>query len=475
MKLFKFNRNKKSKKNTNESNENKPGNGYSLSSVNREQKDLTNPLIDDHHKSGVNYVFFGEQNLYPNILNDLYASSPMNNQCIDFKTWSIVGEQYRLINYDNLKTSKKIDFKYFKNQSNFEFAIKKLTKDWIKHGRSIALLHYNKEEKKYDYFKAVDPANIRNNKANVFSEPTDYYYSDNWQYRSNPMHFSRYEIGNTDEWQVLEIKNFIDNYTYGKPSYIGGINWISVSSDLALLHKSSLENGIQPSIMFKYPYIMEPDEETNFLKNIRNNYKGVKNYNRAMKIEARGKEQMPEIDVLKTSDNHKIFEGTTKEEKEQIAMSHNINPALMGVRIPGSLGQSEETPISARQFEKIWLNDNRNTMNMFINEILLVCGFDLDFKFNETEIISITGQPNDTELRSNKSPNGARNNESNDNNIVVNDNMKGLTAKENSDLYRIVRDYHRGKLNHAIAITRLMSYGIEKENANEILKEEQKQ
>ena len=61
---------------------------------------------------------------------------------------------------------------------------------------------------------------------------------------------------------------------------------------------------------------------------------------------------MPQIEVMKTTDNHKLFEQTSKEQKEEISISHNINPALMGVRIAGSLGASEEIEFSAKQFEK---------------------------------------------------------------------------------------------------------------------------
>jgi hypothetical protein len=47
--------------------------------------------------------------------------------------------------------------------------------------------------------------------------------------------------------------------------------------------------------------------------------------------------------------------------------------------------------------------------------------------------------------------------------------LRGLTAKENMDMMRIIRDYGKGKLAEPLARTRLAAYGIDSETINEIL------
>jgi hypothetical protein len=54
----------------------------------------------------------------------------------------------------------------------------------------------------------------------------------------------------------------------------------------------------------------------------------------------------------------------------------------------------------------------------------------------------------------------------------VNDNLKGLSAAQNSDIYRIIRDHERGKLNIAIATARLAAYGIDSDTIENILKQD---
>jgi hypothetical protein len=51
----------------------------------------------------------------------------------------------------------------------------------------------------------------------------------------------------------------------------------------------------------------------------------------------------------------------------------------------------------------------------------------------------------------------------------VNEALKGLTAKENQDMMRIVRDYSKGRLPEAMAKARLAAYGLGEDIINEIL------
>jgi len=445
-----------------------------LRSISTDNMDLSKPFIDDQFSRGVNWAYFGESNLYPQILNELYLSSPMHSACVDFKTWSIVGDGYEWADYDSLKASDKIAIKHFERHNDFKASFKKFSKDWVKHGRAIALLHYDKEKKEFDSFKLIDPSELRNNRETLFNDIKSYYFANDWLHRTQRIEFTPYSPVNKDEWQIIEIKNIVGGTrTYGLPDWVSSANWQSVSADLGLLHKSALENGIQPSVLFMYPYLMDDVEEDNWVTNMRNNYKGVKNYNRGMKIESNGNEQMPEVKVLETSDNHQLFEQTSKEQKEEIAISHNINPALMGVRVAGSLGATEEIEFSAKQFEKIWLNDNRSIIEDFINDIAVICGIPQEIKINKTELTNV---PNDVKLmdqKANGRPHGKQGPGEDVELPIVNDNLKGLSAKENSDMYRIVRDFNKGRLNKVIAISRLTAYGIDRETAEEILNTEE--
>jgi hypothetical protein len=291
--------------------------------------------------------------------------------------------------------------------------------------------------------------------------PSRYFYARDWTRSFAQYEFTPYSRTNTDEWQVLELKNEVGGFrSYGVPDWISSANWQKVGADIALLHKSAIENGIQPSVVYKYPYIMSPDERSNWEDGMRRNAKGAKNYGRAMKVESQSKDLTPDIEVIKTTDNHKLFEQTSREYKEEVSISHGINPALMGVRIAGALGASEEIEFSAKQFEKVWLNHNRQRLEDFFNEVSHICGVTTRLNIKETELISLVQQAKDE---------ASGIDESKQTENLSNDSLRGLTAKENMDMMRIVRDFNKDRISEPLARTRLAAYGIDAQTINEIL------
>jgi hypothetical protein len=511
--------------------------------IDTEGLDLSQPFVDDYISRGSNYVWFGETNLYPQILNQLYISAPMHQACVNFKKYSLIGNGYEWDGYDNLSVAEKIAIKQFETMSSFKKNLQRIALDWIKHGRVIALLKYDKEHKRYSHFKIIDPENIRNVHVGLFNDkPTHFFYSKDWARSTSQLTMSAYRNGNTDEWQVIEIRNEVGGFrSYGMPDWVSSANWQKVGADIALLHKSAIENGIQPSVIYKYPYIMSPDERSTWEQGMRKNAKGAKNYGRAMKVESLSKDQQPDIDVVSTTDNHALFEQTSKEYKEEVAISHNINPALMGVRVAGSLGASEEIEFSAEQFKKLWVNSNREVVEDFVNDLASICGVTQNITIKETDILTVkellenagastengVALPSDKEADARAQLKGsvggvqgiiqiqtsvaegltdrgsaialleliygfsnaeatrllgdvqqgaiapvaptATGQPSEQLESTGNATLRGLSAKDNMDMMRIMRDFSKGRLAEPLARTRLAAYGIDEDTINTLL------
>lgn len=432
-------------------------------SIDTEGMDLSQPFVDDYLHRGNSFVWFGEENLYPQILNQLYISVPMHQACCNFKKYSLIGNGYEWEGYDNLSMQEQIEIKQFETQSGLKRNKSKLVLDWVKHGRVIALVRYSKQYNRYTHFKLVDPESIRNSVYSVFNDnPTHYFYSRDWTRSTSQLTFKYASPSNKDDWQVVEIRNEVGGFqSYGMPDWVASANWGKVGADISLLHKSAIENGIQPSVIFKYPYIMSNQERADWEAGMRKYAKGAKNYGRAMKVESLGKDQTPETEIVNTTDNHALFEQTSKEYKEEVAISHGINPALMGVRVSGSLGATEEIEFSAEQFKKMWVNENREIIEGLLNELAALCGIKATLKINETDILTVKEALENGQGKT-------ENFEQSD--VNIQDHLKGLSAKENQDMMRIVRDYGRDRMSKAMAQTRLAAYGITPDVINEILK-----
>lgn len=351
--------------------------------------DLSKPFVDDYNARSARYIEFGTNNLYPQILNQLYVSSPMHQACCNFKRYVLTGNGYEWEGFDKLSVSEQIQIQQFEAMSGLKKGIKQIALTWVKHGRVVALVRFDKDANKYTHFRIVDPEYIRNSRVDFLSDmPALYYYSRDWSVARSEATFKPLAPKNWDEWQVVELKNEMGGFrSYGMPDWSASANWQVVSADLGLLHKSAIENGIQPSLLFMYPYVMSEDERKKWEQDVQRFGKGAKNYGRAIKIEGKGGSLMPDIKTATTTDNHKLFEQTSKEQKEEIAISHGINPALMGVRIAGSLGQSEEIEFSAKQFKRMWQEPNQAEIEGFINHIAKQCGIEAKFRLKVTDII----------------------------------------------------------------------------------------
>jgi hypothetical protein len=429
--------------------------------INTEGLDLSQPFVDDYLSRGYSHVIFGEGNLYPQILNQLYISAPMHQACCNFKKYSLIGNGYEWEGYDALSVAEKIAIKQFETMSNLKSNAPTTALDFIKHGRVIALVHYSKEYQRHDHFIIIDPEKIRNNHVPIFkNKPSRYFYARDWGMSAAQMELTPYSLTNTKEWQVVELRNDVGGFeSYGMPDWVSSANWQKVGADIALLHKSAIENGIQPSVIYKYPYIMSPDEREVWSAGMRNNAKGAKNYGRAMKVEANGKDNLPEVDIVSTTDNHALFEQTSKEYKEEVSISHGIDPSLMGVRVSGSLGNQDEKEFSAEQFKKIWVNENRQKVEDFLNELAVICGVNSRLIIKETDILTVKEAIQE----------GVKPEQLSADQPTINDNLKGLSAKDNMDMMRIMRDFSKGRLAEPLARTRLAAYGIDQDTINQLL------
>ena len=192
-----------------------------------------------------------------------------------------------------------------------------------------------------------------------------------------------------------------------------------------------------------------------------------------------------------------MFKETSELITEQLCFAHTIDPILLGVRTTGSLGNGSDIKQAYVIFEKNVVMPLRERIENIINTLLEVMGIEATITMNNFQIINETItevednevvtalkslpdsllakvldnmtqdeiralaglKPSETEVQQEQMAKEAS----------VNDYLKGLTAKDNMDMMRIVRDFNKGKLPEALARTRLAAYGIDADTINEIL------
>ena len=415
---------------------------------------LSLPRVDKYYtQNGI--VRFGEDNLYPQLLDQMYYTSALHGSIIDFTTNDVVGLGFK---WDVEVTSgkDKVELIQFERSNRLNKLIEELTRNYIIHRRMLI-----KVTKKGDklIFNRIEPSMIRNSYIG-----DKFAFSPDWSRGMFEVkNYPKYHPTCGDGEYILQYADCTPGQDiYPIPSYNSILNWCYLDGEISFLQKAAIQNSAFPSIIIKRPKDFSSPEEVDTFKSGIQSSTSTENAGKIMVLAGNGIDMVPDVVQLTASTTDKQFEVTSKEIKDQICFAHKINPAIMGIKVAGSLGNSEELKMSYAIFEKNVVNKIRQVIVEFVNELIFMSGISNTVSIINQQIIdggdTITTKPEELSNDAQSAPK-----------TEINDNLKGLNAQENADMYRIVRDHSKGKLPDALAIARLAGYGLTEEQAKNIL------
>lgn len=328
-----------------------------------------------------NIVQFGTDNLYPQLLNQLYFQSPMTSACIDFITNAIIGGGWEWKD-ENVTGVQKIEQEAFSRKNKLNKLSKILTRDYVIHRRVCVVVH--KKEGKLVKLERLDPSTIRHNYS-----VDKFMYSSDWSRGMvDTIEYPRYYKGCAYEKSLyLYQDNSPGQDTYAIPAYNSVLNWCYLDSDYSYFHKSNLQNGIFPSLAIRRPKEFSSLDEMETFKRQIQTKTGPENGGRVVVLTGNGFDDCPEIVGINSNSNDKAFEWTSKELKENIAIGFKINPAIMGVKVSGQLGATTEIKDSYTIFEKNVVIPERDTIEEILNDIIDMTDIKNSIVINDYQII----------------------------------------------------------------------------------------
>ena len=92
------------------------------------------------------YIPFGQDNLYPEILNQMYYTSPLHGAIVDYKVNAVIGGGFNIIT-DKLSNEQKVDLYAFENKIKLKKIAPIVTKQLILHSRVYFKLCFNDKGK----------------------------------------------------------------------------------------------------------------------------------------------------------------------------------------------------------------------------------------------------------------------------------------------------------------------------------------
>ena len=330
------------------------------------------------------YIPFGSDNLYPEILNQMYYSSPLHGAIVDYKTNAVIGGGFNIV-IDKLTNEEKLELYAFESKLKLKKMASVVTKQLVIHNRVYFKLCFS-EKGKVTKIDNLSPEKLRRSQ-----DGKTYFVCDDWASRIDVLEIKPYHPLNKDYEQlfIYELPCIGQDY-YPLPQYSSALNFAFLSGELSYLAKSNIQNAVFPSFAMFFPKRPQSEEEKNMIRRTIDKLKGAENAGKAVAFFANSAEQMPKIESLPTNSNDKLFQEASNLNTEQICFSHTIDPILMGVRTTGSLGGGADIKQAYVIFEKNVVKPLREYIQDIFNELLYIAKVNGTLKINNFQIINET-------------------------------------------------------------------------------------
>jgi hypothetical protein len=342
---------------------------------------LTLPYVNGRNQTN-GYIPFGQDNLFPELLNQIYYSSPLHGSIVGYKVNAAVGGGFNIV-ADRLTPQDKLELYTLERKLNIKKIVPAVTQQLILHNRVYFKLCFD------DKMKLTKIVNLSPEKLRVNLDRKRYYICDDWSSRIGVQEIKRYTPTCRDYEQlfVYEVECIGQDY-YPLPQYTSALNFAFLSGELSYFAKSNIQNSVFPSFAMMFPKRPQSEEEKNMIRNTIDRLKGAANAGKAVAFFANSAEQLPKIESLPTNGNDSLFQEASQLNTEQICFSHTIDPILMGIRTTGSLGNGSDIKQAYVIFEKNVVMPLRDQVADIFNELLFIAKIDADFTINNYQIIN---------------------------------------------------------------------------------------
>ena len=345
-------------------------------------------LVEDPRND---WVSFGEDNLYPNYLLELFLGSAINGALIKSIGAMIYGEGLAATNVDESVDTRESYLRLTELLHNSdEDVLKDLAMDLKLFGGCYVNIIWSRDRSKIAKMKHIPAQYIRSGKM-IDGEIDTYYYSADWSKIKRSQFKPRaYAAFNTDDRtqasQILMIRDKNPALFYGfAPDYVAATDWIQMELEIAQFHLSNITSGMTPSMHVGFSNGVPTDEERRTIERQLNaKFAGSGNAGKILITFNDGKETAPVIEPIQMNDAQSAWEGMSKQAVNQILAGHRVtSPILFGIRGEGGgLGNNaDELRDAYSLFNNTIIIPFQNTLLKGLEKVFRVNDINLDLYF----------------------------------------------------------------------------------------------
>lgn len=352
-----------------------------------------------------NFVQWGKNNNFPELLLDLYNNSPVHHSAIDFEVQAVVGDgiDAEAMKLDNTQL-------YANYYQSWDAILRNITLDYFIFGCFALQIIKNRDNKTYSFYH-FPMDKVRMTEFDEDGVITKYAISKDWNNLSqnSPMFIDAFDF--RDESVLKQGTPYLYVYHsysptqdyYSSPQYQAAIQAIQADVQYCEYDLKTVTNNFTPAGMIVMNSVETDEEKREVVQNIERMFNGAKNAASVMVTFRDNPEQLaPEfIPFTASVNNVNLYDASNVRNINRILCAHHINDAaLIGLPSIGSTGfasEADKLETAFQLYEKVSGNYHRKCIVNSINDALKLNGLDVQIilkplKFNDfgTEENSVT-------------------------------------------------------------------------------------
>jgi len=317
------------------------------------------------------FVNYGDDNLFPQYLVDLYHSSATHNALVTSIAMMIYGE-----GFDASDLEGRLAF----DQWNLNNELRKACLDFKIQGGFALEINWSLDRTTIANVSHLPFENVRSGFVNEEEKVEYYYYSKDWtDKRQEPEEICCFDVEKKIDHptQIMYVKPFSPgSFYYPKPDYVGSINYIELDKEISIYHINNMQNGMSPSFSIHFKNGIPPQEERNRIRmDIERQLSGAGNAGKFIVTYSDDPDRKPDFEPFQLSDAHNQYQFLSEEVTAKIMIGHRVtSPQMFGVAVPGKLGGGGELAESAELFEKNVIRPARQVVEESVKTLLNAAG-----------------------------------------------------------------------------------------------------
>ena len=313
------------------------------------------------------WMNYGDDNMFPQYLIDLYHSSATHNALCTSIAYMIFGDG---VQADTLEARLKFE------EWGLDDEIRKACLDLKIQGGFALEIAYNLGRTSIKKVKHCPFERIRSGEVNDDEKVEFYYYSEDWSNKQiEPVKVRCFNPEDKKEYphQILYVKPFSPgSYYYPKPDYVGSINYIELDKEIGTYHINNIKNGLAPSFTIHFKNGVPSQEERHKIRNdIERQLGGATNAGKFIVTYSDQPDRKPDFEPFPLSDADKQYQFLSTEVSDKIMVGHRVvSSAMFGVKTAGQLGNTQELEIASELFDKQVVKPYQRILTNAIKSVL---------------------------------------------------------------------------------------------------------